>query len=83
MSRFQIQSLEKELSELKIIISTAKDALATNGAVKIPEALEKRIEALCEQLIRLPPKNAKQLGRKLLSLVNLLDTIANDLKKVT
>jgi hypothetical protein len=83
MSEGQIQFLEKELSELKTIISTVKHAIATKGSAEIPEILEKRIKILCEQLIKLPPTNAKKLGEQLLDLVNLLDTVASDLKKVT
>jgi glyceraldehyde-3-phosphate dehydrogenase/erythrose-4-phosphate dehydrogenase len=83
MSKSQIQFLEKELSELKVIISTTKQAIATNETVKIPSILEKRIKKLCEQLIKLPPENAKQLGEKLPHLVNLLDAIVSDLKKIT
>jgi glyceraldehyde-3-phosphate dehydrogenase/erythrose-4-phosphate dehydrogenase len=83
MSEPKIQFLEKELSELKVIISTAKQAIETKGTAEIPSILEKRIQILCEQLIKLPPKNAKQLGKQLPHLVNLLDTMASDLKKIT
>ena len=83
MSESQIQVLEKELSELKVIISTTKQAIATNETLEIPSVLEKRIQILCEQLIKLPPEKAKQLGEQLPHLVNLLDIIASDLKKVT
>ena len=83
MSESQIKFLEKELSELKIIISTAKQAIETNETAEIPCILEKKIKTLCEQLVKLPPHNAKQLGEQLPHLVNLLDIIASDLKKVT
>lgn len=83
MSRTHIKYLEKELSELQIIISNTKQTMVANGTVKIPSTLEKRIKVLCKQLIKLPPKDAKQLGEQLPHLVTLLDAIADDLKKVT
>ena len=82
MSESQLQSLEKELTAIKAIISNAMQTIATNGTVKISEGLEKRIEKLCEKLMKLPPKNAKKLGEQLPLLVNSLDIIANDIKKV-
>ena len=78
-SRFDL--LEIQLADLKILLSESEQSLLSGDFFEAPTKLEVLVKNLCDELPKLPSKDAKRLGEQLPSLIQSLDTITIMVKK--
>ena len=78
-SRFDL--LEIQLADLKILLSESEQNLLSGDFFEAPTKLEVLVKNLCDELPKLPSKDAKRLGKQLPSLIKSLDAITIMVKK--
>ena len=78
-SRFDL--LEIQLADLKILLSESEQSLLSGDFFEAPTKLEVLVKNLCDELPKLPSKDAKRLGDQLPNLIKSMDAITILIKK--
>ena len=81
MDKSKLNSLEAQLTDIKSLLKESEQSFLTGSFFESPTRLENLIKSLCDELPKLPPKDAKKLGEQLPSLIKSLDTMTIMIKK--
>ena len=81
MDKSKLNSLEAQLTDIKSLLKESEQSFLTGSFFESPTRLENLVKSLCDELPKLPPKDAKKLGEQLPSLIKSLDTMTIMIKK--
>ena len=81
MDKSKFDLLEVQLADVKSLLSKSEQSLLNGDFLEAPTGLEALVKNLCDELPKLPSKDAKRLGEQLPNLIKSLDTITKMIKK--
>ena len=81
MDKSKFDSLEAQLTDIKSLLHESEQSFLRGDLFEAPTRLEILVKSLCDELPKLPPKDAKKLGEQLPSLIKSLDTMTMMIKK--
>ena len=81
MDKSKFDSLEAQLTDIKSLLNESEQSFLRGDFFESPTRLENLVKSLCDELPKLPPKDAKKLGEQLPSLIKSLDTMTIMIKK--
>jgi len=81
MDKSKFDSLEAQLTDIKSLLNESEQSFLSGDFFESPTRLENLVKSLCDELPKLPPKDAKKLGEQLPSLIKSLDTMTIMIKK--
>jgi hypothetical protein len=81
MDKSKFDSLESRLADVKILLSESEQSLLNGNFFGAPTKLEVLVKNLCDELPKLPSKDAKRLGDQLPNLIKSMDAITILIKK--
>ena len=81
MDKSKFDSLEAQLTDIKSLLNESEQSFLSGDSFESPTRLENLVKSLCDELPKLPPKDAKKLGEQLPSLIKSLDTMTIMIKK--
>ena len=81
MDKSKFDSLEAQLTNIKSLLNESEQSFLSGDFFESPTRLENLVKSLCDELPKLPPKDAKKLGEQLPSLIKSLDTMTIMIKK--
>ena len=81
MDKSKFDSLEAQLTDIKGLLNESEQSFLSGDFFESPTRLEHLVKSLCDELPKLPPKDAKKLGEQLPSLIKSLDTMTIMIKK--
>ena len=81
MDKSKFDSLEAQLTDIKSLLNESEQSFLSGRFFESPTRLENLVKSLCDELPKLPPKDAKKLGEQLPSLIKSLDTMTIMIKK--
>ena len=81
MDKLKLDSLEAQLTDIKSLLKESEQSFLSGSFFDSPTRLENLVRNLCDELPKLPPKDAKKLGEQLPSLIKSLDTMTIMIKK--
>lgn len=81
MDKSKFDSLEAKLTNVKSLLNESEQSFLSGDFFEAPTRLEILVKSLCDELPKLPPKDAKKLGEQLPGLIKSLDTMTIMIKK--
>ena len=81
MDKSKFDLLEIQLDNVKRLLRESEQSLLNGDFFEAPTELEVLVKNLCDELPKLPSKDAKRLGEQLPNLIKSLDTITKMIKK--
>ena len=81
MDKSKFDSLEAKLTNVKSLLNESEQSFLSGNFFEAPTRLEILVKSLCDELPKLPPKDAKKLGEQLPGLIKSLDTMTIMIKK--
>ena len=81
MDKSKFDLLEIQLANVKSLLSGSEQSLLNGDFFEAPTELEVLVKNLCDELPKLPSKDAKRLGEQLPILIKSLDAITIMIKK--
>ena len=81
MDKSKFDLLEFQLANVKRLLRESEQSLLNGDLFEAPTELEVLVKNLCDELPKLPSKDAKRLGEQLPNLIKSLDTITKMIKK--
>ena len=81
MNKSKFDLLEVQLADVKSLLSKSEQSLLNGDFLEAPTGLEVLVKNLCDELPKLPSKEAKRLGEQLPNLIKSLDNITKMIKK--
>ena len=75
MDKSKFDLLEIQLANLKRLLRESEQSLLNGDFFEAPTELEVLVKNLCDELPKLPSKDAKRLGEQLPNLIKSLDAI--------
>ena len=81
MDKSKFDSLEAKLTNVKSLLNESEQSFLSGDFFEVPTGLEILVKSLCDELPKLPLKDAKKLGEQLPGLIKSLDTMTIMIKK--
>ena len=75
MNKSKFDLLEVQLADVKSLLSKSEQSLLNGDFLEATTGLEVLVKNLCDELPKLPSKDAKRLGEQLPNLIKSLDAI--------
>ena len=81
MDKSKFDSLEAQLTDIKSLLNESEQSFLRGDFFESPTKLATLVKNLCDELPKLPPKDATKLGEQLPSLIQSLDNITIMIRK--
>ena len=81
MDKSKFNSLEAQLTDIKSLLNESEQSFLSGDFFEAPTRLEILVKSFCDQLPKLPSKDAKKLGEQLPGIIKSLDNMTIMIKK--